>query len=154
MEAATRLVNSLTVPLAEQVLLLPQAAIAEVVRPEALRQLEHGAPWLRGVFDWRTEQIPLVSLEWMCGQEIDSEGVNRFVVLYALEQIPGLAYYAVEARGIPRSMRIDSRGLLPGEVDRFECDIVQSHVLVDGEHAFIPNLAVIERSIRAQLQRL
>lgn len=154
MEVASRLVNSLTVPLAQNTLLLPQAAIAEVVRPEPLRELEHAADWLRGVFDWRTEQIPLVSLEAMCGVPVGDKAVNRYVVLYALEQIPGLAYYAVEARGIPRSLRAEARSLQPGEVGSFECDIVQSHVLAAGEPAFIPSLAVIERSIRAQLQRL
>ncbi len=154
MDAAPRLINSLTVPLAENTLLLPQAAIAEVVRPEPLRQLEHAADWLRGVFDWRTEQIPLVSLEAMCGIPASEEDVNRFVVLYALEQIPGLAYYAVEARGIPRSLRAEARSLQPGQVGSFECEIVQSHVMAAGEPAIIPNLAVIERSIRAQLQRL
>lgn len=154
MDAAPRLINSLTVPLAGHTLLLPQAAVAEVVRPEPLRELEKSASWLRGVFDWRTEQIPLISLELMCGQALPAEEANRFVVLYALEQIPGLAYYGVEARGIPRSLRAEARSVLPGDAGSLECEIVQSHVMAAGEPAFIPNLAVIERSIRAQLQRL
>lgn len=156
MAQAPGMINSLLIPLAAQRLLVPQAAVAEVVAPEALRELPGSASWLAGVFDWRSEQIPVVSIEAMCDPERGAAGErpSRYVVLYGVEGFAGLAFYAVEAFGIPRSMRIQPDGLLRGEVGEFDCDLVASHVLAEGDPAFIPETGVIERAIRAQLQRL
>lgn len=156
MAQAPGIINSLLIPLSRQRLLVPQAAVAEVVAPEELRALPGGAPWLAGVFDWRSEQIPVVSVESMCNSDFADNGQrpSRYVVLYGIEGFAGLAFYAVEAFGIPRSLRIQPEALLRGEVGDFDCDLVASHVLADGDPAFIPETGVIERAIRAQLQRL
>lgn len=155
MAHAARVIDSLLIPLGRTNLLLPQAAVAEVVAPQPVRRLEQAAPWLVGVFEWRREQVPLISLELMCsaaqGQE---QRPSRYIVLYGVEGYPGLAFYAVESYGLPRSMKLVPESLLKREGGDFDCDIVAEHVLADDQGAFIPDTGVIERAIRAQLQRL
>jgi chemosensory pili system protein ChpC len=151
---AARVVPSLMIPLASGRMLVPQAAVAEVIRPERLRQLSAEVPWLLGVFDWRTEQVPLISLEGMCRHARPPEEASRYVILYGVERIPGLSFYAIEAQGIPRSMKLEESMLRETDVVEFDCDVAASHVLADGQPAFLPDLSAIERGIRAELQRL
>lgn len=155
MAHAARVINSLLIPLGRSSLLLPQASIAEVVAPQPVRRLEAAAPWLEGVFEWRHEQVPLISLDRMCGNApAEGQRPSRYVVLYGVEGYPGLAFYAVESFGLPRSMKLVPESLLKRDGGDFECDIVAEHVLADDQTAFIPDTGVIERAIRAQLQRL
>jgi chemosensory pili system protein ChpC len=154
MSANPNIVSSLLIPLAGARMLIPQSGIAEVIRPGRLRELETEAPWLMGVFEWRAEQVPLVSLEGMCHGSRPREEPSRYVVLYGVEHIPGLSFYAIEAQGIPRSLKLEPSMVLDAETGVFDCDVAAQHVVAAGEPAFMPDLSVIERGIRAQLQRM
>lgn len=154
MSSLPRIINSLLIPLSARPMLLPQAAIAEVIKPVPVRALAGAAQWLDGVFDWRREQIPLVSLEEMCGVDVPAVQPTRYVVLYGVEGHAGLGFYALKSYGIPRSLKISAEALLKGDGEGFDCEFASAHVLHDGQPAFIPNLGTIEAAIRAQLQRM
>ncbi len=155
MAAIPELINSLVIPLNVQNLVLPQAALAELIARQDVRDVPGTADWLKGFFDWRGQQIPLVSLEAMCGR---SGGVptkdSRFVVIYGLENIPGLAFFALEVQGIPHPVKLSSDNLMVGGVKDQDCAVVAANVIAEGEPGIIPNLARIEQMLRAELQRL
>lgn len=154
MSSLPRFINSLLIPLAGRPMLLPQAAVAEVIKPVPLRELPGSASWLDGVFDWRREQVPLVSVDEMCEGAPPPALPSRYVVLYGVDGHPGLGFYALKAYGIPRSLKANADSLLKGDAEGFDCELVSAHVLSDGQPAFIPDLSAIEGLIRAQLQRM
>ncbi len=155
MADAAQVINSVLIPLNGQNLVLPQSAMAEVIPHENLEAMDTGVGWLKGFIDWRGHQIPVISLEGMCDR---SGGLptkqSRFVVVYGLEGIPGLSFYAVEVRGIPHPVKLGASALVVGGVKDKDCLVVACNVVADGEPAIIPDLVSIEHMIRAQLERM
>ena len=155
MAATQAEINSLIIPLSGQKMVVPQTGLAEVISRSPATELEGGAAWLRGTINWRGQQIPVVSLEQMCGREApEITKDSRYVVLYAIERIPGLSYYAVEVSGIPHPLRLHDGNLLKGGSGEAGCKAVAMNVLAEGEEAMLLDNRYIEQEISGQLQRL
>lgn len=149
-------INSLLIPLSGQQMIVPQTGLAEVISREPATELEGGAAgWLRGTINWRGQQIPVISVEQLCGRDApDVTKDSRYVVLYAVERIPGLNYYAVEVTGIPHPMRLHDGNLLKGGSGVPGCKAIAMNVLADGDEAVLLDNRFIEQEISGQLQRL
>ena len=148
-------INSLIIPLAGQKMVVPQSGLAEVISREEAKPLEGGAHWLRGTINWRGQQIPVISLEQLCGRDAAQVSKDsRFIVLYAVERLPGLNYFAVEVSGIPHPLRLHDGNLLKGGSQDSACMAVAMNVLAEGEEAVMLNAPYIEQQISEQLQRL
>lgn len=148
-------INSLLIPVDQQKIVVPQSGLAEVVAREAMQPVESGAPWLRGMMNWRGEQVSVISLELLCGRDAPPLSKDsRLVVLYAIERIPGLKYYALEVSGIPHPVRLGDANLILGGSMDSGCEAVASNVLAEGEEAVFLNSSYIEAQISGLLQRL
>jgi chemosensory pili system protein ChpC len=155
MAASNTIINSLIVPLNEQQFIVPQTGLAEVISRETPEAVGGDAQWLKGLITWRGQQIPVISLEELCGREAsDKSKDSRFVVLYGVEGIPGLNYYAVEVSGIPHPIKLADANMLMGGAKDKDCSFVAFNVLAEGEEAILLNTSLIERKISEQLQRL
>ena len=148
-------VQSLIVPLRHQNLILPQASLAEVISRPELRKIEGAADWLVGIFYWRKQDIPLLSMEQFCsiGNPEHISRTRRIAIFYGLEKIPGIEYYAVEIQGIPHPVSLG-----PGDVieleDEHPCEIIAQPVQAVGIKGFLPDLRVLEQRLREQLEML
>ncbi len=147
-------INSLLIPITDQQVLVPQTGLVEVIPREMIQPVKGAEPWLRGMIQWRGQQIPTISLEQMCGRQPRASKDSRYVVLYAIEQIPGLQWYAVEVSGIPHPLRLAPEQLVKGGTRDSDCEIVAANVIADGQEAVILDPAAIERRIGEQLARL
>ena len=148
-------VQSLIVPLRHQNLILPQASLAEVISMPELRKIEESEDWLIGVFNWRKQEVPLVSVEQLCGIG-NPDHINRsrrIAVFYGLEKIPGIEYYAVEIQAIPHPVLLGSSDVVSIEADS-SCEIIAQHVQAVGIKGFLPDLGVLEQRLREQLELL
>jgi len=155
MVASNPIINSLMVPLHEQNFIVPQTGLAEVISRETPEPVGSDAPWLKGMIHWRGQQIPVVSLEEACGRHGGAVTKNsRYVVLYGVEKIPGLNYYAVEVSGIPHPIELADTNMLKGGAQDKDCELIAFNVLADGNEAVIFNTSLLERKISEQLQRL
>ncbi len=132
-------------------LLLPNAAISEVLSyapPEAVA----GAPdWLLGRIRWRGWQLPLVSFSRLSGVAEEQGGLgSKVIVLKALGGDPRIPYFALLTQGFPRLVTV-SRDRLHSEDDAQSGlpDAVQASVTLNEDAAWIPDLARIEREIDA-----
>lgn len=148
-------VQSLIVPLRHQNLILPQASLAEVITMPELRLIEGSEAWLIGVFQWRSEQVPLISMEQFCGIG-NPEHINRarrVAIFYGLENIAGIEYYAVEIQAIPHPVLLGQSDVEPVESEE-SCEIIAQHVQAVGIKGFLPDLGVLEERLREQLELL
>ena len=103
MDAVVESVRSLWIPLDGVAVLVPNVAIAEVFEPEALLDVEGGPEWLSGAVRWRGQDIPVVSMQALCG--FDSHrgaGKARICIINSLHADSGLPFYAMIAAAIPR----------------------------------------------------
>ena len=155
MVATNPIINSLIIPLYEQQFIVPQTGLAEVISRETPEPVGSAASWLKGMIHWRGQQIPVVSLEELCGRQGSAVTKNsRYVVLYGVEKIPGLNYYAVEVSGIPHPIKLADTNMLKGGTQDRDCELVAFNVLADGNEAVLFNTSLLERRISEQLQRL
>ncbi|RMG56687.1 MAG: chemotaxis protein CheW, partial [Gammaproteobacteria bacterium] len=154
MAAEQERINSLLIPITDQNVLIPQTGLAEVIPREMIQPLKGVEPWLRGMIQWRGQQIPTISVEEMCGRHPRASKDSRYVVLYAIEQIPGLQWYALEVSGIPHPLRLTPDQVIKGGTRDADCEIVAANVIADGQEAVILDPSVIERRIGEQLARL
>ncbi len=146
MNAVVESVRSLWVPLDGVNLLLPNVAIAEVVNYQPLDTLPSGPDWLLGALRWRDQQLPIISMERLCGFNLpQSERGARISVLNSVQADSDMPFYAIVTAGIPRLFSADEEALgpslmaannLPGTV----ADCVQ----IGSEQALIPNLEVVQ----------
>ncbi|MEA3411889.1 MAG: chemotaxis protein CheW [Pseudomonadota bacterium] len=144
-------VSSLLLPMRGFNLVLPHANIAEVLQGVEFESSSDDIPWLVGSFEWRGIRIPVVSFETLCGRESGPTGkAAACVVVYGLEGIGDLQFYALELQALPRPMVLDADRVESVSDDSGDRNaFVAQNVLVAGQPGIIPELAGVERGIVA-----
>jgi chemosensory pili system protein ChpC len=146
-------VRSLSIPVVGANLLVPHAAIAEIIQyQEPERPPANAKPWLLGTLDWREQKIPLISWEVASGAEPPLPRASmRIVILKSWSSREDFPYFAILTQRIPRLMTVYEESIEPlGEdVDATELDL--AHVLANGEPAIIPDLDKLETKAREVL---
>ncbi|MGI9301559.1 MAG: chemotaxis protein CheW [Gammaproteobacteria bacterium] len=150
------LVYSLILPLVSTRMILPQSVITEIIQRPEVTEIPGSASWLKGVFRWRTEQVPLLSFEEMTGAEENRQQRHegRVVVVYALEEITGLVFYAFELQGIPHPVQLTRETVMEDATRQNETPVVGARVLINSQEAVIPDMSAVEHMIRVQLERI
>ncbi len=157
MENTTR-VNALLLPLVGMQVILPQSTVAEVTGTPEATPVSDVAPWLRGVFKWRAEQVALVSFETMAGAQgadrLTGGSRQRIAVLHGLEDIPGLMFYAIEIQSIPHPVDLERRMIVSNQAESTASAVVASNAVIGTQKVIVPDLQQIEHLIRDELQKL
>ena len=142
-------VDSLLVELAEQTLLLPMSAVAEVVREVSPIQADDLPDWMYGWLNWRNMEIPLCSYEKLTGQpKPELPNPAHAVVLNTLSGGDELPFIALLIQNFPSPIRL-------AEDDKLE--VVEEgsgthigallHVTIEDQTAVIPDLEQLEQQI-------
>ena len=142
-------IRGVLIPLQGEQLLLPNAAVAEVIdyrepSPQA------GAPeWLLGSASWRQRNLPIVRLETLLGQEqARTSARQRIVVCHTLSDEARRPFVGIVATAIPRLVRVREEQLQTRPVPDGEGQgVVQARLALDDEAAMVPDLAALERLI-------
>lgn len=139
-------VDSLFVPLSGRSLLVPMAAVAEVVQQIDCQLDDHQPPWLQGWIDWRTQRIPLLSFESLVGDGQVALG-DRPMALVLYRILPdGLSnFYALQIQDFPHLIRLADDDLLE-QVSLPELSpYALMMVAVSEQQALIPDLDKLEQ---------
>lgn len=129
-------------------LLLPNAAIAEVLSyapPEPVA----GAPeWLLGRMRWRGWQLPLISFSRLAALADEQGGLGSKVIVFkALGGNTKAPYFAMLTQGFPRLVTVSRAGLAV-DADGAELPVaVQARVTLNQDDALVPDLVAIEKLI-------
>jgi chemosensory pili system protein ChpC len=156
MNAVVESVRSLWVPLDGVNLLVPNVAIAEVINYQPLDILQDGPDWLLGSLRWRDNEIPVISMESLCGHSLpQSENSARISVLNSVQLQSDLPFYAMVTSDIPRLIYADADAL--GEslaATRTLPESVADCVQIGSEEALIPDLEVVQTLVGSAWKRL
>ncbi|VAW73073.1 hypothetical protein MNBD_GAMMA13-1353 [hydrothermal vent metagenome] len=146
MNAVVESVRSLWVPLNGLNLLLPNVAIAEVINYQPLDLIQDGPEWLLGHLHWREQDLPVISMESVCGYNLPkAERGARISVLNSVQANSELPFYAIVTSDIPRLIQATADDL--GEslaADHPSSDSITDYVQIGNEKAMIPNLDNIQ----------
>ena len=63
-------IYSLLVPLATERLLIPRSCVAEVIGFQPPSEMTGAPPWYLGLVPWNGRNLPLISFEVCCGENI------------------------------------------------------------------------------------
>jgi chemosensory pili system protein ChpC len=139
-------VRGVLLPLQEGQLLLPNAAVCEVVSYRAPSAIENDKPnWLLGKFSWRNNDIPLVSFETLLGRDSGTIGHRaRVAICNTLNGDETLPYIGILLRSAPHLVRITEEAIAPFPHSDPLNEMVSSHVVVNGVEALIPDLDALE----------
>lgn len=142
-------IHCLTIPLHEEMALLPNAAIAEVIGYKQPIPIDDAPEWFLGFIDWREKRVPIISFEAVSGKHVESAKKNsRIAVLNTLNGNAQLPYVGILAQGIPSLAIVQEEGLEDkGDTDESRA-AVAAVVDVGGIEAVIPSIDEIELRLK------
>lgn len=128
-------------------LLLPNAAISEVLSYAAPEPVADAPGWLLGRIRWRGWQLPLVSFARLTDTAVEDGGMgNKVIVLKALGGNPRTPYFALLTQGFPRLVTVARDRLVVDEAGELP-EAVLARVLLNDEPALVPDLDRIEAKL-------
>ena len=145
-------IYGLLVPIAGERLLVPRGCVAEVVGYQTPQEMTGAPPWYLGVINWNGRQVPLVSFEGTCGQDVAAPTQrSRVVVLNAVSSEVEAGFLAVLSQGFPQLVRISPELVKLDAERRFEEGapvLCQLHML--NESPLVPDLDRLEVMVSAE----
>lgn len=137
-------VHCLLIPLHEETMMLPNAAVAEVVSYTEPETIANAPDWLLGWLTWRDRKVPLISFEVASGRMVpnDLEG-NRIAVLNTLNSNPRVPYIAVLIQDLPKLHLVQPNSVTARD-DTEPRQSVAGQFLADGEPVLVPDIDDLE----------
>ena len=140
------------IPLPEDSLLVPSPVVVEVTGFSEPEVDDRWPSWVLGVFRWRRQLLPLVSIEKALGWERPPRQSRRkrIVILRTLDRHPELPCYGLLVRGTPRVVPLSRGALYPSQSSTVIETFVRQRVdLFDTETAIIPDLDALQGTLLA-----
>lgn len=148
-------IDSLLVPLEDQLLLIPMTAIAEVIACEGQQQEtgEH-SPWLYGYISWRNLTVPLISFEGVTGGERpELQLISKVAIVNAVGAAREIGFYAIRLRDYPRPVHVEESDLLElPAADGSQAGVLMT-ATVEEQAAKVPDLELLEQYCSRLLQQ-
>jgi chemosensory pili system protein ChpC len=149
-EAIVKVVRSVLIPLHERQILLPNAAVAEVMSYQQPEYAGDELPeWFLGHLAWRGVMIPVVSYEGLLGEAVVEPGYRgRILILNALGNHERLSHIGLAVHAIPSLVRVSADNVAPVTPEESEHQpLIKQHVELDLSPAVIPDLDEIEHQV-------
>jgi chemosensory pili system protein ChpC len=138
------------IPLHEGRLLLPNAAVAEVIGYREPDAIANGADWLQGRVSWRQRDLPVVDFERMLGRPDLGGGIRqRIAVCYALSPDADRPMLGIVAQGIPRLLRVSRQAIESADAGEPGESPVRMTLSVGGESLLVPDLDYLQAQLPA-----
>lgn len=143
------ILRCLFLPIHEKTLVVPYAAVAEIVSFDKVANTKSRADWLLGTFEWRKMQIPLIALEKM--DQSPSEFIHKpnlqIAVINRISENSQLDFIGVLLQSIPRMHRMRRTDIK--QTSEAKESYLLMEVLARDQPSFIPNLPWIEAQINS-----
>ena len=145
-QTAQSSIRSQIISLKDDMLILPNVAVAEVV-PYSESEPVSGKPdWFLGMLSWRARSIPLVSFESVCGHaKAEPVATSRIAVINVIGGHCDMQFYALLVNSIPRLIQATDENIKMEESEKEKG--VLSRVKIEGVSAIIPDLDMVEKAL-------
>ena len=150
-QQATDTIHCLQIPMYEESVLLPNAAVAEIISYTSPDPLSDAPEWYLGKIEWRERKIPLISFEVASGgQNPGSLQGSRIAVLNTLKGNPRMPYIAMVTQGIPSLKLVREQQIQTDADNSKDRQSVAGYVRLDNVSLLVPDLDDLE----ARIERL
>ncbi|HYW04176.1 MAG TPA: chemotaxis protein CheW [Gammaproteobacteria bacterium] len=148
-------VYSLLLPLSgNRRLLLPNAAIVEVIGHTAIDPVENSPAWQAGSVAWGDRRLPVISFEAADGDDLPPASPRaRVAILYNIDESLDDDYLALVVQGHPHLVKVE-RGLLQqGREEPGVDSPVLCRVRIGTTEAIIPDLDFLARLVAEEQEQ-
>lgn len=147
-EQAPETMMVLLIPIEDCQLLLPDAAVAEIVDFQQTEAESDDVPtWYLGKMQWRGLDVPLISLEGLNHDAFFTrDGSLKIIIMHSSSQRGKMPFWAFVTTETPRMSRINKGRLDPYDHDELR-SMEKMWVAIDDEPAMIPDMEKIEQAI-------
>jgi chemosensory pili system protein ChpA (sensor histidine kinase/response regulator) len=141
-------IRSVLLPMNNGRLLLPNAAVAEII-PYSTPEYQDSSPeWCLGSMDWRGQRIPLISYESLSGGSVPAVSRRtRIAVCNAISGMSGVQFFGLVCSQIPRLIRVNSDNVRIAD-EQSDLPTVLQDVMLGEVRATIPRIETIEDILR------
>jgi chemosensory pili system protein ChpC len=140
-------VRCMYLPLVGGGLLVPSAAVAEIIVVPTVESLDDAPGWLTGLVNWRGVRLPLLSVEAALGSDkVALSARGRVAVLHALDDSTRVPFYAIGIQRLPTVVLAAERTAEMLEPDVL-ADWVNGQMRLEVGDALIPDLAILESMV-------
>ena len=146
-------ISAVLLPMTGQLLIVPSAMVAEIIKRRDLVQPPGAPDWLLGQVKWHQVRVPVISFESLNDDAITDPASGSRIVIFAALSEPELMpvrHYALLTRGVPNLLRLTPEDLheipeLPlGPAERMK-------LRVHGQAGALPDFDYIERKVASLL---
>ena len=141
-------IYAVLVSLASDTLLLPNAAVAEVISAEKIDPPPAGSPpWYAGRATYNNRQLSVLRFEVMNGSSaISDTRRTRLAVIQPLTGALRTGQYAIVCQGYPHLVTLNRQALKKEAlVSTDDTNLVLTRVSIANTNALVPNLEKIEQ---------
>lgn len=133
----------------EAELLLPNAAIAEIVPIKNIINVANKPVWMLGYLDWRGNSVPLISFEAMGGVRMPSlaSGTVKAAVLFSIGENQNIPYVALLVQGAPGVIEVKEEELLTAKEEILH-PAIEEKVLLGENHYSLVNIEKLEAIVQ------
>ncbi|MFO7602183.1 MAG: chemotaxis protein CheW [Gammaproteobacteria bacterium] len=141
-------VHCLIIPVFGAELLLPNAAVAEVVSYRESEPAENTPEWFLGYINWRDLRVPLISFEAATGEQAAPlQKHSRIAIFNTLNNNPQLTHFGIVTQGIPHLQVVQEKQLTREETPAETRKSVLDYVQLNDEAVLVPDLDDLERRL-------
>ena len=140
MGTTSNTVHCIIVPIERTNIVLPNTAVAEVIRFSEPEPINESPEWLLGHITWQALRVPVLDYACLIGLEIDDHPTGaRIMVVKSLLHGEQLPYIGLVTTGLPKLVTI-SAGMLVEDPNLELTTGLFSEVTVDNQQAMIPDI--------------
>lgn len=147
----SQIIKCIILTLRTENVLVPNAAVAEIISAKDASTLEDAPEWYLGKMFWRGVDVPLVSYEAAGGGQARSVNLNTQVaVLYSVNRETTYPYIGLVISGVPHVTRFGRDQIIvdPESVlDEYKHPMVAQKTRINGAAVSILDLNAIESMV-------
>ncbi len=141
-------IRTIMAPLAQDYVMLPASAVAEVVNFTSPKPLKNAPSWLLGELAWNGWQVPVINLEKLIKSDHPGKTTAkaRILVVKTLGESTLVNYIGLVIQGLPRLKKVNETDLIEKQTDKLHAAVF-SEVSIDDMHAIIPELSALTQTV-------
>ena len=143
-------VRCMLIPMRHGRMLLPSAAVAEVIGYRTPDAVDGQPQWMQGTVSWHQRDIPVLDFERLIGRDDVGAGIRqRIAVCYAIGGNANWPLMGLLTQGIPRLLRVNKDAIQVASGEDAGAKPIRMSVSIAGESLLVPDLEYLQTRLAA-----